>query len=550
MGKLRVLSVFFILTVIVTTFGLAVPGINITVQGIGEGSSPVYSPTGSGGFYFWVDSSGMILNITLSFANDLSKGTGIFVKLYNSSGGLIALWNRTLKKTLPALEEINITPTSQVNINNVHDIRVVLSSSDLIFSPGMIDLYVGKLGEGEWTGDLCNPVQVSNLQAVNLGNYTIKVVLNSSTQILWNYINSTNVYFTTDSGVPLYYWIQELDTNNRRGVIWVRVNSIPAQKNVTVCMHYGGKNPYRSYDNPQRVFLFFDDFTGASVNRSRWNVHGDPRVSRGKLQLSGYYQVGNGIYGNASWIWTKINLPPSYEVILNASLSSPDRTISQNNPDAFIPGPFYTIYINSSGVGYGETIEYYTQYSRVLPTTSTYDALTNRSINTGRGTVLGYINNPYGIGSWHIFEIYINSNGIVSTYQDGSLVVRYNLSSSAVLSGSFAIGQITGGTPSEYDWVAIRKHVSPEPSVRIHHWYGSLKFSPQPPVTLGNKSRLAILSVSASSVGGTLLSEVATPELSKAIKVPSNATLLHPRPSGARQVKEIVPIPTPIAEGP
>ncbi|WP_297506056.1 DUF2341 domain-containing protein [Thermococcus sp.] len=550
MKKLRIITVLLILALLAITLGLAIPGINMRIQGIGEGSSPVYSPTGSGGFYFWVDGSGNIVNVTLSFANDLSAGTKVFVKLYNSSGGLIALWNRTLKQLLPALKEINVTPTSQVNVNEVYDIRVVLSSPDLISPPGKINLSVNKLGEGAWAGDLCNPVQVSNSQAVSLSNYTIRVVLNSSTQILWNYLNPTNVYFTTASGSPLYYWIQELDTNNRRGVIWVKVTSIPAEKNVTVCMHYGGVNPYTSYNNPEKVFLFFDDFSGTSVNQSKWNIHGNPTVSGGKLQLSGYYQVGNGIYGNPSWVWTKINLPTSYEVILNASISSPDLTISRNNPDTFIPGPFYTIYIDSSGVGYGETIEYYTYYYLgIIPITNTYDALTNRSVVTGRGTVLGYTGNPYSIGSWHIFEIYVNSNGTVHTYQDGSSMVRYTLPSSAVLRGPFALGQITGGNPSEYDWVAIRKHISPEPSVKVGHWYGSLKFRPQPPATLEKKSGLAtILGILTSGSSDTLPVRALGPE---ALEVRSNPShLAHGTNKPEEGVREITFIPVPIPEWP
>ncbi len=480
-GKLPLYSAIFLLLMLIT-FGLAIPGITVNIQDIGEGSSQVYSPTGSGGFYFWVYSSGTIANVTLTFSTNLSSGTTVFVKLYNSSGDLIALWSRSLQKTLPALEELNVTPNSQVNINDVYNIRVVLNSPDSIFSPGEISLSVKKIGEGLWTGDLCNPVVVSNRGQDELDNYTVRITLNSSTQVLWNYINSTNVYFTTNAGRPLYYWIQELDANNEQGIIWVKVNSIAAGENTTVCMHYGGTNPYSSYNDPEKTFLFFDDFTGTSVNQSKWNIHGTPTVNGGILSMSGYYQVGNSIYGNATWLWTKLNLPTSYEVILNASLSYPDRTISQNNPYAFVPGPFYTVFINSSGEGYGETIEYYTYYYfGIFPITQTYDALTKRSVVNGSGTVLANVTNVYSLNSWHTFQIYVNSNGTVEVYQDGSKMVWYTLPQSAVLSGPFAIGQITGNTPSEYDWVAIRKHYSPEPSVRVGHWYGSLQFYPQPP---------------------------------------------------------------------
>ncbi len=546
--RVKLLSMLIVLALLTATLGLAVPSITVEVQGIGEGSSPVYSPTGSGGYYYWVyTSSDVIANVTLSFANNLSAGTDIIVTLYNSSGEIIAIWNKTLTQPLPALEETNVTPTSQVNINNVSNITVTLLSPDLISSPGIINLQVHKIGVGLRTGDLCNPIVVSNQKTVGLVNYTVKIILNSSTQVLWNYVNSTNLYFTTDSGYPLYYWIQELDTSNENGVIWVKINSIPAEANVTICMHYGGTNPYRSYNNPEKTFLFFDDFNGSSINQSKWNVHGNPVVSNGILQLSGYYQVGNNIYGNATWIWTKQNFPTSYEVILNASLSYPDQTISVNNPDTFVPGPFYLIYINSSGVGYGETVEYYTQYNWILPTTSTYDALTNRSISTGRGTVLGYINNPYDIGSWHIFEVYVNSNGTIYTYQDDSLLVEYNLSQSTVVSGPFALGQITGRSPSEYDWVAIRNHVYPEPSITIKHWYAALKFYPQPPNTLNEKSGSATL-LGISFI--PLSDEMTTPELSGTVRNSLEAPRMNLKTKKAREgAEEIVPLPIPIPEG-
>ena len=478
MRVLKSATVLMLILTALAVLGLAVPNISVQIQGVGSSTTPVYSPTGSGGFYFWISTATYnILNVTLMFADNLSAGTTIYVKLYNSSGDLIAVWSRTLTRVLPALEEINVSPSTQVSIYDVSDIHIVLDSPDYVSGAGSFQLLVKKIGVGLFAGDICNPIAVNNPGIAPLYNYTIKVALNSTSDVLWGYINSTNVYFTTSTGSPLYYWVQQLDSTNEHAVLWVKVPYIPAGESVVVCMHYGGTNPYSSYNDPHRTFLLFDDFDGTSVNTTRWNVHGTPSVSGGILYMSGVYQIGwfyPRIYGNSTWIWTKINLPSSYEVIMNASLSYPDWGIAFGS-NSFTPGPFYAIYINAtSGIGYGETIEYDNNLNE-------YDALTRRSIINGSGTVLDYINNPYTLNTWSIFEIYVNSNSTVYTYQDGTLVVWYTLNPSYVTSGPFGFGQITGRTPSEYDWIAIRKHASPEPTVTVGHWYGALVYYPSPP---------------------------------------------------------------------
>jgi len=482
----HVLVVILLDTILLfSTAGLAVPNFDLYPQSIGATVSKVYSPAGSGGFYFWIYYNYTIANVTLTFSDNLSTNTIIYVKLYNLSGDLIAVWNRTLTTKLPAFKEINVSPSSQVNISDVYDIRVVLNSKEYIVlnSSSNFELQVSKIGEGFYVGDICNPVTIINSNPNTLYNYTVKIVLNSSTDVLWSYINSTNVYFTTTTGAPLYYWVQQLNPVNEYGVLWVKLPSIPGVGNVTVCMHYGGVNQYPEYNDPEKVFLFFDDFSGTSLNLTKWNVHGTPTLSGGILYMSGVYQLGSTIYGNSTWIWTKMNLPLSYEVIMNASLSYPDRTISRNNPGYFIPGPFYIADINTtSGIGYGEAIEYYTYLLfNIIPITLTYDAWTNRSVYTGTGSVLNYASNPYTLNAWSIFEIYINSNGSVYTYQNETLMASYSIPATNVTSGPFGFGQITGRLPSEYDWIAIRKHVVPEPKIKVGHWYGALQFYPVPP---------------------------------------------------------------------
>ena len=106
------------------------------------------------------------------------------------------------------------------------------------------------------SGEYIVPITIHTNLTSPVYNYSLEIVLNTTNFNGWSYINTSNIYFLDQNGHPLYYWIQELNTTGREAIIWVNTTLT----NTTIYMLYGGYNPYPEYNNPNRVFLFYDDF--------------------------------------------------------------------------------------------------------------------------------------------------------------------------------------------------------------------------------------------------------------------------------------------------
>jgi len=103
-------------------------------------------------------------------------------------------------------------------------------------------------------------IDIKENAGVNLTDYQVKIVLENIGFTDWANLTADSIYFTDANGNPLYFWIERLDTTNKRSTIWVKIPSIPANSIVRIYMYYGGSNPYSSYNDPYKTFLFFEDF--------------------------------------------------------------------------------------------------------------------------------------------------------------------------------------------------------------------------------------------------------------------------------------------------
>jgi Uncharacterized conserved protein len=88
---------------------------------------------------------------------------------------------------------------------------------------------------------------------------TIPVEINiPSTWPGWDVATRDNIYVTDDLGNPLYFWIEELDTANRRGIIHVKL-ALSAGETKTIRLYYG-ETPPAGYHDCKQVFIFCQDF--------------------------------------------------------------------------------------------------------------------------------------------------------------------------------------------------------------------------------------------------------------------------------------------------
>jgi len=133
------------------------------------------------------------------------------------------------------------------------------------------------------------PLIITERSGNNLENYSVKVVLNINNFNDWvniAYPDGSDIYFTDQDDNPLYYWIESFDIINKQAVIWVKVPQVPANGYTVIYMHYGGDNPYSSYRDPNKVFLLFDDFTGTTLDSTKWIAVGDYSISGGIITIN------------------------------------------------------------------------------------------------------------------------------------------------------------------------------------------------------------------------------------------------------------------------
>jgi len=101
-----------------------------------------------------------------------------------------------------------------------------------------------------------------------------------------------DIRFTDNDGTTkLSYWL-ESGCNSASTKIWVKVPSVPSGSK-TIYMYYG--NPFASStSNGTATFIFFDDFSGTTINTTKWS----------KTDPSGYItQNGQLIISNGPATW-------------------------------------------------------------------------------------------------------------------------------------------------------------------------------------------------------------------------------------------------------
>jgi len=105
------------------------------------------------------------------------------------------------------------------------------------------------------------PITITEQSGNDLSDYAVKIELDDTWDGWDTVIDGSDIYFLDENGNPLYYWIEKFDKQNKHAIIWVKIPFLPANSSITIYMHYGATpNPYAEYNDPNQVFLFFDDF--------------------------------------------------------------------------------------------------------------------------------------------------------------------------------------------------------------------------------------------------------------------------------------------------
>ena len=96
-----------------------------------------------------------------------------------------------------------------------------------------------------------------------------------------------DIRFTASDGLTILdYWIQE-KTDSDSATIWVKIQDIPANPSTTtIYVYYDSTETTSTTSSGENTFLFFDDFTGTSLDAQWDDTTGTPSVGSGYATLS------------------------------------------------------------------------------------------------------------------------------------------------------------------------------------------------------------------------------------------------------------------------
>jgi hypothetical protein len=167
------------------------------------------------------------------------------------------------------------SPWSQTNWNGGQSNDIVNSTTTTYNSQSSLDLSsAGQFSLSSVSGWF-NPgwrfrksVTVSNSNASTLSNYQIRIPVTYVSDMQTDF---DDVRFTSDSGTELNYWL-DYKVDSSRAVFWVKVPSLP-NGNTTIYMYYGNAD-VSSTSSGENTFVFFDSFSGTTLDSTKWSLGG------------------------------------------------------------------------------------------------------------------------------------------------------------------------------------------------------------------------------------------------------------------------------------
>lgn len=320
-------------------------------------------------------------------------------------------------------------------------ILVVLMFVSII---GMFGTAGASAGEGQYQKEII----IKENSGKALTDYPIPVDLKGADFPSKAEIDGADIRFYDAEGKELSYWIEEYDCSGKTAKIWVKVPSIPLNGEVKIKMYYGNEKT-GSVSDRNAVFELFDDFSGYSVDQSKWYLEGTPSISNGILHLNRVGGADESIkskvkYGDNYAMRTKAlfydvsNKQAAFIGFLDAAAHAPHAIVQT-----------YLPYYNAGDVVGGHTND---KKVNIMDTLGEY---TNR---------------------FYAYEVR-RINGGASYYVEGSPEIRQPASIGVDLPIK-ARAEIADGAKVDLDWIFIRKCNSPEPTVTVEGGGGLLAYYP------------------------------------------------------------------------
>lgn len=352
---------------------------------------------------------------------------------------------------------LNGVPISPLEVFNDDDIGVLIFEN-----------VSGEAERATWCSVLGSRLNVTiqNSGGDDLTNFQVPIYIDSS------HItdpNTLNTFFDTadpdgnnipileiyDSNCnPVNFWVENWDTSDKEALIWVNV-TIPANSQIKLSI-YVDSSGIETLGNASRVFDFYDDFNGNTLDSTEWSntpIAGD----NGQYTGMGSWTVEEGLLKSdtSNKAYGVVSLRTfSASIIVEAKM--------RNNPtdlDNDVIGVLFAF--QDWNKFYGAIIDY-GDTSWGASTSLVADSLDWQerfNDNTARITPMN--------GNWHIIKVEFYQPGHARYYLDGSLISDKYDTSDSYSSGSVGLvsGYMNGG--AHFDWIRVRKYASAFPTFSI-----------------------------------------------------------------------------------
>ncbi|NPA99688.1 MAG: DUF2341 domain-containing protein [Crenarchaeota archaeon] len=376
-----------------------------------------------------------VTNTWLTFQYNFSKPIEV---------GFIEIWGETNSDTTTVyVDDVCLDKYSLIRTDNTlwNGTYIAYSASNATYT------YNITTGNVTLTSGYYIPITISTTLASPVHNYSLRLNLTALGFTGWSYTaeNGSDIYFLDANGNPLYYWIETYNATTQQGIIWVNTTLT----NTTIYMYYGETtNPYASYNDPNRVFLWYD-------------TQGDPSK----------YSISQ-ITGTATWSQdTTGNPAPSLKATYSTGgeqIAYPSNINSENIAiEADVKGSSYTLNVQPTiGVRYivGQGIIEF----RIHPggATGTSAGIDYKDIASGTDNFL-WSTSAFTLDTsvwYHVVGIAYGDKVRMLVYANGNLLADSGWVSTTWTSSGYAGAVYVDGSTGTSIWwdnIRIYKYVDP-----------------------------------------------------------------------------------------
>ena len=249
--------------------------------------------------------------------------------------------------------------------------------------------------------------------------------------------------FTASDGTTLLdFWIESVSgtTPNRLAKTWVEVSANLGSNKDIYC--YWGNSGASNASNGVNTFLFFDDFSGSSLDTNKWTVlKGTPSVGNGTLTLLNAAIKSNDTFGVSIASRSYLRLPSARgstddyggEHGFSATEGATIRAVIHS----YVPTAWYATVDNLAGssMGVGYDTSFHIHEIKRTSAGSNQFRIDNVGIDKTRSDTLpAYLDGYPNIGlecDWHLIRKFndteptFSSAGALETFNLGAMLLMF-----------------------------------------------------------------------------------------------------------------------------